>query len=178
MEMDGPIIKISSIFIKDESELYCADKISKLIPSPFKVSVRPFKSASDNIFAKIPIILNSDNSKPIINLDCLIAPGANGRTVEKNEIMILDSDSPDLWVLEINPKQQEVGNYFLTLNDNSIKKQVGLIVRNVNDAPTAIDPLDLPKDAMNISILQNQNIEIKHEKNIYNFYSFHSNFCG
>ena len=52
MEIDGPIIKISSIFINDESDLYFADKISKLIPSPFKVSVRPFKSASDNIFAK------------------------------------------------------------------------------------------------------------------------------
>ena len=58
MEMDGPIIKISSIFIEDESELYCADKISKLIPSPFKVSVRPFKSASDNIFAKAGALFN------------------------------------------------------------------------------------------------------------------------
>ena len=51
IEIDGPIIKISSIFICDESELYLADKVSKVIPSPFKVSVRPFKSASDYIFA-------------------------------------------------------------------------------------------------------------------------------
>ena len=110
-------------------------------------------------FAKIPIILNSDNLNPRINLDCLLAPGANGRNVEKGEIMILDSDSPELWALEINPKQQEVGNYFLTLKDNSIKKQIGLIVRNVNDAPIAIDPINLPEDALNITILQNQNLE-------------------
>ena len=58
IDIDGPIIKISFIFIVEESDSYLIDNVSKLIPSPFRVSVKPFKSARVRIFAKAGALFN------------------------------------------------------------------------------------------------------------------------
>ena len=57
-------------------ELYFIERVSKLIPSPFKVSVKPFKSASVKIFANVGALLslklfivNSLIDKLSLNLD-------------------------------------------------------------------------------------------------------------
>ena len=56
--MDGPIINISFIFIVVGSVSYFIIRVSKAIPSPFNVSVRPCKSAKLSNFAKAGALIN------------------------------------------------------------------------------------------------------------------------
>ena len=52
IEIEGPIRKISFISIQPFLVSYWMDNLSKLIPSPFNASVKPFKSARLSNFAK------------------------------------------------------------------------------------------------------------------------------
>ena len=76
-------------------------------------------------------------------------PAVGGIAVEEEDLIVLDSNSPNVSVIKANPSQELVGEYFFTLSkegEANSDKHIGVMIRPVNDPPEAI-PLDsLPKE--------------------------------
>ena len=66
-------------------------------------------------------------------------PAAGGIELEGEDIYILEEGKSDVWFLDINPKQADVGNHALTIEGRSLKRlvesNVVISVSNTNDAP-------------------------------------------
>ena len=88
-------------------------------------------------------------------------PAAGGIKVDEKDIVILDDNSPDVWLIETKSKQTEVGvhKYTLTRGKNEEKESVNLLitVRNTNDATKLVSKIE--KNFSNKSQKMKKNIQ-------------------
>jgi len=115
------------------------------------IAIADLKQTKDNtLFAKIPFLKKNNSENIDVFIKPLLIPAVGGIAVEEEDLIVLDSNSPNVSVMKAKPSQELVGEYFFTLSKegeaNNDNKYIGVLIRPVNDPPEAI-PLDsLPKE--------------------------------
>tara|TARA_B100001093_G_scaffold358158_1_gene342751 strand:+ start:1412 stop:13663 length:12252 start_codon:yes stop_codon:yes gene_type:complete len=126
------------------------------------IALADLKQSKDNtLFARIPFLKNNDNENIDVFINPLLMPAFGGRDVEEEDLIILDSSSPKVSVIKANPTQEQVGEYYFTLSEdgknNSNNKNIGVLIRPVNDPPEII-PLDSLPNNFSRPIVDQDNI--------------------
>ena len=91
-------------------------------------------------------------------------PAAGGVTIDDNDILILDDDIPDVWLIETRAEQTQVGAHTFTLTrghgEEKESKNLVVTVRNTNDAPRILQGNEITEEDLNLSVLQGQKINM------------------
>lgn len=110
------------------------------------------------LFARLAFRSENPSQNPDLQLDATLIPAAGGISLEKDELLILDHRSPNLWVLQASPDQPQVGSHAFTLSkgegDNAKIRHLAVAVREVNDPPVPIPADELAAEALRPEVLQ------------------------
>ena len=116
------------------------------------------------LFARIPFNIEDYSKNRDVKIKVNMIPAAGGMSINDNDLVVLDDDSPDIWLVETKAEQTHVGAHTFALTrgeDETIEtRNLVVTVRNTNDKPRVLNDNEITAEDLNISVLQGQ--EIKH----------------
>ena len=97
------------------------------------------------LFAKIPIKDTEKNTNRNLNIEIIKHPEIGGKSLEQDQITIIDDKVPKLLFLNINAMQKNVGSNKIELIEDATGEEESLIIEvlNVNDSPEVISQREI-----------------------------------
>ena len=120
------------------------------------------------LFARLGFRQQNADADIDLHLTPTLTPPAGGIKLDRDELLVLDDRSPSVWVLKATPDQAHVGSHAFTLRqtngDQEKVRHLAIAVREVNDAPVAIEA-----SAEDLELSVNQDVAIT--KNISSLFT-------
>ena len=101
------------------------------------------------LFARIPFNIEDYSKNRDVKIKVNMIPAAGGMRINDNDLVVLDDDSPDIWLIETKAKQTHVGAHTFALTrgeDEKIEtRNLVVTVRNTNDVPKVLNETKLQR---------------------------------
>ena len=77
--------------------------------------------AGGTLFARIPFNIEDYSENRDVKIKANMIPAAGGMKINDNDLVVLDDNSPDIWLIETKAKQNHVGAHTFTLKEEKTK---------------------------------------------------------
>ncbi|KZR63598.1 MULTISPECIES: putative Ig domain-containing protein [Prochlorococcus] len=121
-------------------------------------------SAADpqTLFARLAFQVEDPSLALDLQMQVTMSPTNGGIDLNDQQILVLDGQSPNAWVLKAQPTQEQVGSYAFTLQqgelDSGLTTHLAVAVSEVNDAPIALTETEIPSESFTPELLQGQSL--------------------